>query len=610
MSDSSSKAIESLVQQASKLAQVGKPKQALSMIQPLLENHPDNSQLLHLTGYLSLHNGEPRRAIELLTRSLQCMPGQIEVLNNLANAYRMVGDLEQSLAISRRLLEHSPNYAPAYKTLVLGLLKASKYRDVVTLIEKAGKTIASDPELIKILGDAYRALENYSRAAECYNLALVKRPNYAGASNNLALVEKALGRIDEAISRLEELKISQPNSAEVAYNLATSYFERGNIDAAENLLKGIIHDHSFYLPAHESLSELFWQTDRKDRYVDSYNDVIAREREVPDSFKLALAKQHTKICNLDAAEDLVGLISNQAFTSPKNQILAEISMQRGLYSTAINYLLTAGAAQEPFSESSVDLLTVYMKSGHTDAAAQLLERLLKWRPNNQYLWAIQGTLWKLLDDDRYGWLMDCSRFVSAGLIGCPSGYTSVNSFLSELGQYLCDLHVTSHEPMGQTLVGGTQTPGRLFKNPHPLIASLVDLITEKVQNYINELPDDIGHPLLSRKESNFSFSGSWSVLLRGGGYHVSHVHPLGWLSSSFYVQVPQNLPSRQGWIGFGRSSFGLGDKDALSLAIKPEPGLLVLFPSYMWHETVPMNTEQSNLMRITTPFDVVPGVNQ
>jgi hypothetical protein len=37
--------------------------------------------------------------------------------------------------------------------------------------------------------------------------------------------------------------------------------------------------------------------------------------------------------------------------------------------------------------------------------------------------------------------------------------------------------------------------------------------------------------------------------------------------------------------------------------VKPEPGMLVLFPSYMWHGTVPFAGKQS---RLTVAMDIVP----
>jgi hypothetical protein len=39
------------------------------------------------------------------------------------------------------------------------------------------------------------------------------------------------------------------------------------------------------------------------------------------------------------------------------------------------------------------------------------------------------------------------------------------------------------------------------------------------------------------------------------------------------------------------------------LSVRPELGLLVLFPSYFWHGTLPFHSEQP---RLTVAFDVVP----
>ena len=40
-------------------------------------------------------------------------------------------------------------------------------------------------------------------------------------------------------------------------------------------------------------------------------------------------------------------------------------------------------------------------------------------------------------------------------------------------------------------------------------------------------------------------------------------------------------------------------------AVRPEPGMLVLFPSYFWHGTVPFRSEQA---RMTVAFDAVPAL--
>ena len=50
---------------------------------------------------------------------------------------------------------------------------------------------------------------------------------------------------------------------------------------------------------------------------------------------------------------------------------------------------------------------------------------------------------------------------------------------------------------------------------------------------------------------------------------------------------------RQGWIKFGEPAFELALKDPIRRAIQPVPGRLVLFPSYMWHGTVPFRDAQA-----------------
>ncbi len=72
--------------------------------------------------------------------------------------------------------------------------------------------------------------------------------------------------------------------------------------------------------------------------------------------------------------------------------------------------------------------------------------------------------------------------------------------------------------------------------------------------YIAELGEDPAHPLLSRRARDFRYAGSWSSRLRDCGFHVNHIHHEGWISSCYYVALPDAVKdesARQGWIKFG-----------------------------------------------------------
>ena len=177
---------------------------------------------------------------------------------------------------------------------------------------------------------------------------------------------------------------------------------------------------------------------------------------------------------------------------------------------------------------------------------------------------------------------------------------------TELNAWLDRVHPATREYLNQSLRGGTQTADLLFGKGHVLVEKIRARIDEAVERYITEMHEDDRHPFLSRRGKGFRYSGSWSSRLRDCGFHVNHVHPLGWISSCYYVAVPkavEDAGARQGWIKFGEPGLDVPLKDSIRRAIQPRPGRLVLFPSYMWHGTLPFHDAQP---RTTIAFDVVP----
>jgi hypothetical protein len=113
-------------------------------------------------------------------------------------------------------------------------------------------------------------------------------------------------------------------------------------------------------------------------------------------------------------------------------------------------------------------------------------------------------------------------------------------------------------------------------------------------------------PLRARANGTYRFNGIWSVRLRASGYHTNHVHPKGWVSSACYIALPGAVErGNEGWIKFGEPGIPTSPKLDAEHYVKPEPGLLVLFPSYMWHGTVPFSGSD---YRLTSAFDLLPGL--
>ena len=174
-----------------------------------------------------------------------------------------------------------------------------------------------------------------------------------------------------------------------------------------------------------------------------------------------------------------------------------------------------------------------------------------------------------------------------------------------MAEHLRTLHRGRGEYLDQSVRGGTQTDGPLFSRIDPLIRQVRAAAVTAVENYVRNLPPiDPKHPLLGRPRNRLvRFSGSWSVRLRGGGKHSNHVHPAGWISSALYIALPARAADERddaGWFTIGDPDERLGLSISASRTIEPAPGRLVLFPSYLWHGTIPFYEGE----RLTIAFDV------
>lgn len=128
--------------------------------------------------------------------------------------------------------------------------------------------------------------------------------------------------------------------------------------------------------------------------------------------------------------------------------------------------------------------------------------------------------------------------------------------------------------------------------------ALMAEIREAVAEYLAHwaASDHILAPLVPR---DFTIK-SWAMIARAGGHNRHHIHPYGWATSVYY---PLGLPAaREGGelrIGGWQNPPPPGWPD---MVITPEPGLLVIMPSWYVHWTEPMGVDAP---RIAIATDIV-----
>ena len=99
---------------------------------------------------------------------------------------------------------------------------------------------------------------------------------------------------------------------------------------------------------------------------------------------------------------------------------------------------------------------------------------------------------------------------------------------------------------------------------------------------------------INPKQSSIS---GWGVILKNGGYQKRHIHPEAKISGVFYLSVPNQTSSSktdEGNLLFSTKS---------PLSVSPNTGLVVLFPSYLPHETVPQCCKTTERICIAFNFN-------
>ncbi|WP_018984576.1 putative 2OG-Fe(II) oxygenase [Salinimonas chungwhensis] len=177
--------------------------------------------------------------------------------------------------------------------------------------------------------------------------------------------------------------------------------------------------------------------------------------------------------------------------------------------------------------------------------------------------------------------------------------------LEALKRYLEARHQHATHPQSQSVNGGTQISNVLYDADNPASTELLSFIHQSVDRYIDAVHNKATHYI-----SGFSFANrrytvleGWSVSLKRDGKHQYHIHPEGALSAVFYIDLPQEIGTSdlQGHLAFGIPEFLATGEENPEYSVLPERGKLVLFPSHVWHGTLPFESDQN---RLTIAFDI------
>jgi tetratricopeptide (TPR) repeat protein len=489
------------------------------------------------------------------------------------------------------------NDADGFDQLARAALADGEEQSALTALEPAAKR-SSDPRLWQWVGLLRRSLDDLEASLAALAKAAELAPTDESIAHSHARVALEAGL--DAIGLFRRAQLLAPADGAVLLGLAAARNAVGEGEAAADQLLDLLDRAPAWIAGHEQLAQLRSTLGHRVRSNESLERALVKFPRQP-ALWTALLAMHVR------AGDYAGLRREVGRAASAGIPAVSLAVYRAIAASELDEDTHPAPLFGQETAALADALGIWrvrhlLRVGAVDAALSVLDVALKGDPSSE-LWAYAATAWRMADDPRSAWLEGIPGIVAV------SDLTESLPPIDQLAATLRSLHSAKAEYLDQSVRGGTQTDGPLFSRIDPVIRGLRAAIVDAVTDYVAQLPPpDPRHPLLARRrDRQVRFSGSWSVRLRSGGRHSNHVHPQGWISSALYIALPPRTvgdAKDAGWLTLGEPDDKLGLPLEPWRKIEPKTAHLALFPSWMWHGTVPFADGE----RLTVAFDVRPPI--
>ena len=442
--------------------------------------------------------------------------------------------------------------------LIRLLHQQKKDIEVVEIIEELGseKTLALPQICILMAAESTLKTGQNKESAELYRFLHRQHPNEKQVVLGYSQALLLLGELREAKDALRSYIPQNGIDAEAITNLALIALEEGDINEAE------IH----YRMAANLAPETFVTHYNLGKFLQMHGDLNAALAEfdrcveiIPNAIEAIIAK----------AETLNGK--------------GESEKSRELY---IKTLENHKVNKEQTIAIVKPLLAEALERNDLQSCGQYLGMITNETRSDFRVRSIMHDLTKELQE-QFG---DGENLYDPHKMVKSTNLYNGQNFLDVIkDQVLSNESLIENRP-GKPTRGGRQTH-EIMETSNKELATLKEQLKTELIDYAMNLPDSIK----PSSNSVFKISG-WAVSLASGGYQVRHSHPEAIASGVFYVSIPTDM-KQEGSKKPGSLYFSSRheNNEQKALSINPRNGLLVLFPSYMPHETIPFESKQERL---------------
>jgi tetratricopeptide (TPR) repeat protein len=206
--------------------------EAEQLYRQVLSADPNHVDALHMLGVLAYQAGRPEAAVDLIGRAIALRGDNAGFHNNMGEALRYLGRLDEAIAHLTTATELDPYAADGHMNLGNALKQHGRLEQAIAHYRRALDLKPDYPEAHMNLGVALMEQGKPGEAANHYRRALSFNPNFPEALMNLAIVQQHGGEFTEAVALYRKALALRPHYAVAHFNLGNALLERGNLEEA------------------------------------------------------------------------------------------------------------------------------------------------------------------------------------------------------------------------------------------------------------------------------------------------------------------------------------------------------------------------------------------
>lgn len=449
--------------------------------------------------------------------------------------------------------------------------QAGQFNRAERLYQEVLRSEPEHPDALHMLGILAHQTGHSEAGIELVKRALRQRQDDARIHANLAMMFEAGGRLQQAIEHNKKALVLMPEHTGARLNLANQQRAMGDIEEAIASYRLLLKQRPEDAAGWSNLGSALRAKGQSNEAIEAFEKALTL---LPDN-----ADIYTNLGNaLQAAQR---------------------------HDEAIAAFSRAIEIQPDFGAAHANLGIAELHAGNVDRALSALDACLALVPANRTALAVKTlALYQAKKAEAAQALTDLDAAIRPTSIHTVPGFDSLAKFNHALADHACTHPSIRYEPFSKTTRRGQQT-GNLLEGTRGPVARLEQIINDAVTRYLDEMPFPLDHPYRDRSIRGWSLN-LWATVLDSQGHQAPHIHPGGWLSGVYYAALPGDMDAGNGagCIEFGRGPDDLELEQApRTKLLTPAEGLLLVFPSFFYHRTLPFTSDQP---RISFAFDVIP----